>query len=410
MLLLKLAYRNLWRNRRRTLLTMSAMSIATMLVILMLGIYDGMLWDMIEGATDLYHGHVKITAEGYMNKPQIHVTLEENNLRETILADPRITGVAGRVRGFALLSFSGASASHTQPAELFGIDPEEERTVTRLESHVLEGSFISGSDTKEILLGRGLAKRLDAVVGGEIVAMGQGADGSIAAEIFHVAGIIDTADRIRDASLAIVGRTTLQKMMVLDGRVHEWAISLSRPLEAKMVAEDLLAKLSGVEVTPWHGFLPLMSEILDMWNAMKFIFAMIFYFAVMLVAINTMYMAFFERLREFGIMGAVGMKISRLSFMIILEGFLMSGISGLVGGTIGILISVYMNTHFIDLSRFFTDITYAGTSLQPRLRCYLMLSNMIVPIIMITLLGMIIACFPSLRLRRLRPVDVLREV
>ncbi|MFC1692607.1 ABC transporter permease [Candidatus Latescibacterota bacterium] len=410
MLLLKLGYRNLWRNRRRTILTMTAMSIATAMVILMLGIYDGMLWDMIESATELYHGHAKITAEKYLDERRIHLTIDENDLSKKIKNSPGVKGVAGRVRGFALLSFSEGVSSHTQPAELFGIDPEEERTVTHLESHVLEGRFLSGTDSKDILLGKGLAKRLEAEIGGEIVAMGQGADGSIAADIFYVAGIIETADTIRDATLAVVGRRTLQEMMTLEGRLHEWAVSFNRPLGAVEWAKEFQTGDTDVEVTSWYTFLPLMGQMLDFWKALKYVFAMVFYFAVILVASNTMYMAFFERLREFGIMGAMGFRTRRLSFLIMLEGFFMSGISGIIGGVVGILLSFYLKTHHIDLSAFFTQISYAGGTFQPRIRCYIALDNMVVPIIMITVLGVLVALFPARRLKRLRPVDVLKEV
>ncbi|MCE5249812.1 ABC transporter permease [bacterium] len=410
MLLMKLGYRNLWRNRRRTVLTMTAISVATTMVILMLGIYDGMFWDMIESATELYHGHVKITAEKYQDEHKIYMTLPEDGLRGKILADSRVKGVAGRVRGFALLSFGEGETSHTQPAELFGINPDEERTVTRLESHVREGSFISGTDSKDILLGIGLAKRLEAEVGGEIVAMGQGSDGSIAADIFHVSGIVDTGDPIRDVSLAVVGRKTLQDMLVLDGQIHEWAVSLKRPIAAEVWAREFRPEVPGVEVTSWYGFLPQMKQILDYWYAARYIFALIFYFAVVLVAVNTMYMMFFERLREFGIMGALGLRIRKLSFMIIIEGFLISSIAGIAGGIAGSLISLYMYGHPVDLSMFFSEITFGGTVMQPRLRCYLAVNNICVPVLMIIGLGMIVALFPAWRLKRLHPVDVLREV
>lgn len=410
MLLMKLGYRNLWRNRRRTLLTMIAMGVATAMVILMLGIYDGMIWDMIDSATVSYHGHVKITAEGYLEKRKMVQTIEQDGLHASISADPRVAGIAGRTRGFALLSFGEGDASHTQPAELLGIDPAEERAVTTLEDQVATGSFITGPDSHDIVLGAGLARRLEAEIGGEIVAMGQGADGSIAAEIFTVSGIIESGDPLRDASLAITGRTTVQRMFVLEGQLHEWAVLLNRPLAAREWATELQAGLDGIDVQSWLEFLPQMGQMMDMWGAMKFVFALIFYFAVILVAVNTMYMAFFERMREFGVMEALGLKVYKLSGLIMFEGILMSAISGIVGGLIGIGLSYYMSVHHIDLSGVFEPISYAGGALQPRIKSYPALDNMLYPILMIIGLGMIVAIFPALKLRRLRPVDVLKEV
>jgi len=410
MLLVKLGYRNLWRNRRRTLLTMLATSVATALLILTLGIYDGMLWDMVEGATELYHGHVKITAPGYLDNYQIYQTIPDDGLRNEIMADPRVVGAAGRVRGYALLSYARGEDSRTNPAELFGIDPEAERTVTVLHEHVTEGSFIDDSSGNQMLLGKGLAKLLDAAVGGEVVAMGQGADGSIAAEIFTVAGIIDTNDPGRDSMLAVVGKKKLQTMFVLEGRIHELSIALRRSLEAESWAERHAGMFGDLEVTPWNTFLPQIGQILEVWGTMKLVFALIFYFAVVLVSANTMYMALLERMREFGIMAAIGLRQRLLSRLVVLEGFIMSGIAGIAGGIVGIAFSFYFRDHYIDLSRFISQITYAETVLQPRLRTYPALGNMLMPVVVIVVLGVIVALFPARRLRRHKPVDVLREV
>ncbi len=410
MLLLKLGYRNLWRNRRRTALTMSAMALATALLILTLGIYDGMLWDMVDGATELYHGHVKIAAEGYLDKRQIYQTIPEDGLRGILLNEQKVIGAAGRVRGFALLSCGDGHESRTQPAELFGIDPAEERTVTVLHRHVKEGAFIDDSSSHGIVLGSGLAKLLEAVPGSEIVAMGQGADGSIAAEIFIVAGIVDTGDPVRDSMFAVVGRRTLQEMLVLEDRLHELSVALTSSLDATDWAARVSAEYSEVEITPWMKFMPQIGQIIEMWGTMKFIFALIFYFAVILVSANTMYMSLLERLREFGIMAAIGLRQRLLSRMVLLEGFLMSGLAGLMGGAVGISFSFYFKNHHIDLSAFMNQIAYAETVFQPRLRTYPAMSNMLMPIVIITLLGVIVAMFPARRLRKYRPVDVLREV
>ena len=410
MLLMKLGYRNLWRNRRRTVLTMSAMGVATALVILILGIYDGMLWDMIDSATEMYHGHVKITNEDYPERHQLYQTIPQDGVAESVRSDPRVIGAAGRVRGFALLSYGEGADSKTQPAELFGIAPAEEHTVSKIDERVVEGAYLSGDDTHEIVLGVGLARLLGAKIGGEIVAMGQGADGSIAADLFTVAGIVNTGNSTRDAALAVVGRTTLQHLLVLDGRLHEVAVSMHRPLEASAWAAEYQEKLPGVAVQPWNKFLPQIGAILDIWDAMKFIFALVFYFAVILVTVNTMYMAFFERTREFGIMNAIGLKLRRMSLMIVLEGMLMSSIAGLAGGAVGIGLSFILRDHPIDLSGVMSEITYAETAMQPQIRTYPALNNMLYPILMIIALGCLISLLPARKLRRLQPVDVIREV
>ena len=217
MLLLKLAYRSLWRNRRRTLLTMTAMGVATALIVLTLAVYEGMFRDMIESAT-AYQGQIRITAEGYFEDPDMDLTIPQDTIRQTILAYPGVRGAAGRVRGFALLSYGEGDSSHTQAAELLGIDPAEEQGVSEFADRVIAGKISFRAEYQGDRAGRGLARSLEAEIGGEIVAMGQDAYGSVAADIFRVAGIVDTGDPVRDVSLALVGRQTLQNMLALDGQ------------------------------------------------------------------------------------------------------------------------------------------------------------------------------------------------
>jgi ABC-type lipoprotein release transport system permease subunit len=275
---------------------------------------------------------------------------------------------------------------------------------------VNEGTFVSSPTSHDIVLGTGLAKLLEAEIGGEIVAMGQGADGSIAADIFTVTGIVDSGDPIRDASLAVVGKTTLQEMFVVEGRLHELAIALERSLEAPEWAEEYQPHFPDMEVTSWNKFLPQIGQMIEMWDTMKLVFAIIFYFAVILVAMNTMYMALHERMREFGIMRAIGMRPRRLSLMIVLETVMMSLFAGIAGGLFGIAGSFYLKDHHIDLSGVMTQITYAETTLQPRIRSYPLFDSMFMPIVVIVILGIIVSLFPARKLKKLNPVDVLREI
>src|SRR5690606_15302233 len=124
--------------------------------------------------------------------------------------------------GFMLLSAGPEDQAQSQPAEILGVDPDEEAAVSALATRVTSGSMLRGTESDGILLGVTLAKRLGAEVGSEVIAMGQAVDGSIAPGLFRVSGLIASGDTMLDGSLALVGRTTLQSMLGLDGRVHEW--------------------------------------------------------------------------------------------------------------------------------------------------------------------------------------------
>ncbi len=405
-----LALRNLWRRPGRTLLTMSAMAGATALLVVALGLLYGMIWDMVAAATETYYGHATVTAEKYLDRHRIQLTMKEDEPPEAVFNDPEVKGWAARVRGFMLLSAGEGEKSQTQPAELLGIDPEAEKGVSRLPTRVAEGRFLSGLEGKEMVLGRGLAMRLGAGVGAEIAAMGQAADGSIAAELFKVVGILETGDKLRDTSLALVGRKDLQETLSLEGRVHEWVLALEHPLQAKLWTAGVAKSAKGLVVSPWDRFLPQMSEMLEMTGVYRMIYAVIFYFAVVLVTMNTMYMALHERIREFAIMGAVGLKPVRLASLLIIEALYLSAASAVAGGTIGALWSWYWQVHPLDFRGSLTSLTWVGATIEPVFRTAPGWENVLFPACMTALIGVVVALLPAIKLYRLRPVEILREV
>ncbi len=407
-LFLRLALRNLGRRPVRTGLTVAAIAIGTGLLIVALGLLYGMIWDMVAGATENYHGHATVTAERYLERRRIQLTLPQAEPPSGVFADPGVLAHSGRLRGYALLSVGEGEASQTQPAELLGIDPEGERNVSRLPRRIAEGRFLRGLSGREIVLGRGLARRLGAELGSSVAAMGQAADGSIAAELFTVAGILDSGDQIRDSSLALVGRKDLADMLVLEGKVHEWVLALVEPLRADLWAKG--QKPAGAVVSPWQRFLPQMGEMLEMIGVYRAIYAVVFYFAVLLVTMNTMYMALLERVREFAVMGAVGLEPKKLVGLLLIEAVILSGFSAIIGGILGAAGSFYLEAYPIDLRDGFSTLTWVGASIEPVFRCAPSAGGILWPMVMTTLLGFLVALLPAWKLYWLRPVEVLREV
>lgn len=409
-MLFKLGYRNLWRNRRRTLLTLSAMALATTILILFLGMFSGMMRDMLLNATDLYHGHARLSAEGYVDTRGFELTLDEDGLVETIRQTPAVAGAAGRVRAFILLSSGEGEGSQTHPAELLGISPAEESTVTLLHKRVTRGRYLDPHRDEDIVLGSGLARRLSVEVGGELVMMGQRLDGSIASALYHVAGIIETGDSIRDSGLALVNRGALQREIEAYDRLHEVVIALEQPLEAPFWVNTVPLQLDGNELHSWHDFLPVMAQYLDMTKAAEWVMAAIFYFAVFLVSVNTMQMSFFERTREFGVMNAIGMRPGRLSRLILLEGSLLGGLAAIVGGLFGLGLTLLLQHYPLDFTATMSGVNMGGSVWEPRFGAYLQVGNILRPMVMMFLLGIVIALVPAFRLRRLQPVEALRKV
>jgi putative ABC transport system permease protein len=228
--------------------------------------------------------------------------------------------------------------------------------------------------------------------------------------VFDVTGVLDTGDPIRDASLALAGRETLQNLLSLGESVHEWAVTIHDPENARAFAAGMNDRFDGAEVMPWNRFLPQLNDLLGLTKVVKYIVALIFYFAVILVTINTMYMALMERMHEFAVMNAVGLGRKRLSVMVVLEALFMSLIAAAGGGIVGTIAGLRLQIHPIDLSRFMGSITYAESIIQPRIRSWMTPDIVLIPVCMLVLFGAVVALFPAFRLLRMRVVSVLREV
>lgn len=404
----RLSFRNLWRNKRRTLLTMSAMALATALLIVTLGITEAVLVDSVSNATGLYHGHAKITAPGYLAGRDMALTLDEAAPPINLQNDPLVHGVAGRVRGFALLSAGSEAKALSQPAELLGVDPAAEEAVSKLSTRIVAGSLWGTADG--ILLGTTLAKRLGAGIGDEVVAMGQAADGSVAAAIFHVSGLLDSGDAALNGSLALAPRSTVQQMFALDGLVHEWVVNLANPKGSAAWAVQAQSRVPDAEVTSWERMLPMIATMVKQSGTSKLLTSIIFYFAVVLVTVNTMYMAQLERLKEFAVMGAIGLKPRRLMAMMVLEGSLMSAMAAIVGGLAGTALSTHLMSHPIVMSSSAETLSMAGTTLSTSMRSLPTWDSILFPVLLMMSLGGVLSLFPAWKLGRLRPVDALREV
>ncbi|HOY65872.1 MAG TPA: ABC transporter permease [Candidatus Ozemobacteraceae bacterium] len=411
-MLLRLAWRNLWRNRRRTQLTMAGMVFATALLIFTLAMYDGMLWDMIENVTEVMTGHVVIAREGYQDRPELHRTIGgSDEARAEIASEAGVRGVCSRVSAFALLSCGPERDAKTQPGRLTGIDPLSERRFGRLARCVTRGRFLDSASGTEAVLGIDLARSLGAGPGAELVVISQAADGSTVTEVLPVAGILDTGDQLRDGSLVLVGLETMQRMFGLEGRLHTLHVFLDRPLAAREAAAALSRRLSGrgLEVLPWQELQPQLAQVFSIWLGMQVFTMGVFYFGIVLITFSTMSMTFLERLREFGMLRAIGLKPRQLVLLIILEGGLMSSLAGLLGMGAGALLGWGISVAPIDLGWFLPPISWGGTTVIPRIRGVLSPVNVAMPGGVMMLLGAVVALFPAWRLFFLRPVEALRE-
>lgn len=410
MIILKIAYRNLWRNKRRTQLTMAAMIFACSLLIFSLGYYDGILWGLINNATEKENGHIVVAKTGYIDSPSINKGFTIDSFSDEIenkLPDG-VKGFCPRASAFALLSCGPESNSQTQPAEILGVDFSAEKALSKLANCTTEGKFLSGN-SREVVLGNGLARRLKAKLGDEIILVSNGADGSMASEILILIGIIKTGEELRDSSLAIMNLNEVQELFVLGAKIHSLRLFLKDPIVANEVSKELQKRLKTLEATPWHKIFPQISSMLGMWFGMQVFTMVIYYSALAMITFNTMYMAFLERIHEFAVMRAIGLTKLKLSSLILCESCIIALISGIIGTILGTASNFYFHYFPINFSHWMDNIAWGGSFIEIKLFCVPNLGNTFMPFISILILGIVVAALPTIRLLGLKPVEALRE-
>ena len=406
-MLLRLASRNLWRNRRRTLLTLSAMVVSLALLTLSLGVFSGMLVDILASTTEQYHGHLVITADDYLDDRDMYKNFSsDQQLLKKLKTEEMVTGFSQRLRGFGLASHDESS----YPVELLGIHPEMEKNVTNLHQQLAEGTYLAGNNGNGAVIGSSLAKKLKVSPGDELVFVTQAADGSIGNDLLIVRGIFRTGHSGHDNSLVLVPQQWLQKVMTLDGKIHEIAVAVDDPLRAADYKPALASHLpAGIGITDWGELLPEMREAIASFDVSRLIFVIILYFATGLGILNTIFMSVMERTREFGILMALGLRPGQIKRLVLLESFLLGLLGTLLGLVCGLILSYYMSRFGIDLSTWITPITYAGGTMQPRLKAIFEYRNFIEPAYLLVVVSVLAGFFPARRAAKLQPVQAIRE-
>ncbi len=406
-MLLTMALRNLWRNRRRSLLTLSAMVVSSSLLILSLGVFSGMFADMLASATEQYHGHIVISGQSYQEDRDLFTHFPASStMLEDLKRHPRVLAASPRVRSFGLISHQ----ANSQPSELLGIDPEREAGVTTLSDKLIEGVPLSDAVPAGVLIGSGLAKKLEVGIGAELVVLTQAADGSIGNDLLEVRGIFSTGDSRHDNGLALVQIAWLRNLLALPEVNHEIALRVSEPLMAAQTADALETQLApDLEILDWGDLLPQMRDAIAAYDVSRLIMVGILYLATGLGILNTFFMSVLERTREFGVLMGMGVRPWRIRLLVLTESLFLGLLALAAGVILALLMTVYMAKVGIDLSGSISPITYAGGTILPRLHAVLDFDNFFVPAILLLVVSLLAGFLPANRAARLRPVEALRE-
>jgi putative ABC transport system permease protein len=407
----KMAWRNIWRNPRRSILTMAAIAFACLLLVFMLSWQFGSYDTMINSAVKIHTGHLQIQADGYQDKRNIRLVVSDPARVADILKHiPDVHAYTFRANAFSLVS----SKDRTYGILVTGIDPGREANVSTIKHLIRQGDYLSDSDANEALIGKLLAKNLKVTPGDELVVLGQGRDGSVAATVISVKGIYSSGQDEFDRSSIQITLKNFQNVYAMRGAVHEVVIlgkSLDAVQKIKKIVADEIKKIDNngeLAVLDWMELLPGLVEGIKMDLYSGIIFYLILVIVVAFSILNTFLMSIFERTREFGVMMAIGTTPGRLMKLLLLESTAMTILGIIIGIIAGSLITWYFQVHGIVISG--TSDIMSQFGIPERMYPQLSLKSLVIGPGVVLIITFLTALYPALKVRRFHPVEAMKAV
>jgi ABC-type lipoprotein release transport system permease subunit len=405
MKIVSIASRNVFRNWRRTMVTTLAMAFAGFIMILFSALMDGLLQASERNAVAMDLGDIQIHAKKYRDDPDLYKRIENAGNTVKTLKHAGLHATQ-RIYGFGLAAAGSASAG----VQLRGIDLSTESDVTQIHNHVMEGNWLDKKDPNGVVIGRKLARTLGVTIGDEMVFVGQATDGSMANDLYTVKGILKSIGEEVDRTGVYMIESEFRKLMVLPTGAHEIAVmrpDRSSDLEEATASVSALAE--GYETNNWRELKPVIARILDLADSQMIIMIIITYTAVAMVVLNAMLMSVFERIRELGIMKAIGVTPWQLMLLIYTETFIQVSAAAILAGLSGFLLSRYFEHNGIDLSSMAEGASFGGVAIDPVWRAYLTADAIVIPIIFLFIIASLAVLYPAVKAAVIRPVSAIHH-
>ncbi|MDR0306367.1 MAG: ABC transporter permease [Chitinispirillales bacterium] len=347
MIYVQMAWANLWRNKNRTLITVSSVFFAVVLVLFIRSMKLGSYNHIITNTLSLYTGFIQVQGKGFNDTKSLEnsMALSDTQLM-SVKSINEVTSVVPRIESFALASVK----NRTEGVSVTGTDPKAEAAMNGLNGRVTNGKYLD-PHSKGALVGEGLARRLNVLVGDTLVLLSQGYYGMSAAGIFAVEGIIRLPLPDLDNSMLYLTLPTAQWFLSMQGRVTSLAVMIENPDKENQVAAKVRKLFSdNYDVLTWRELIPDLLQGIEFSNASGIIMLSILYLVIAFGIFGTVIMMTAERRREFSIMISIGMKPKQLSFMVFIETVVIAMLGAVSGAVASLPVLLYMKANPIPLS------------------------------------------------------------
>ncbi|MCK4753629.1 MAG: ABC transporter permease [Calditrichia bacterium] len=401
---ISLSWRNIWRNKKRTIIVASSVFFAVMLAAVMRSAQLGSYSYMIDSSAKLFTGYLQIQGEDYWEKRSLDESIViDKTTFEKLTEIPHVTHLTPRLEAFALISHE----TTTKVSQVIGIEPILEDIFTEVKEKLIKGTYLN-NDSRGLLMGSGLASMLKSDIGDSIVIYGQGFHGQIAAAIVPISGIVKLPFKAMDNAMIFLPLPLAQEIFSCEDRITSLPILIDNVHRLEEVEESVNQLLTeGQKSMLWNEMLPDLEQSIEVDNVSGIIMLAILYIVIAFGVFGTVMMMVSERAKEFAILISVGMRRRRLLLVLAIETFMVSFV-GVVIGILGSMPIIFYLVHNpINLSGEMAEL-YDQLSIEPILNFSAQPSIFISQALVVLIIAIVTIIYPLLFVRRLDPAKTMR--
>ena len=407
-LYLRLAWRNYWRHRRRTLIVVLSIGLTVALMVFYDGLVAGFEQSIYANAIKVLGGNIQIHANGYRARADQTPLLPLENDQAIVnaaLSRPQVLAASRRIN-------TGGLASNREgafPVSIVGIEPEKELPVSLVAQHVVEGRCLTAGDQDVIFVGKGLADAMSVAVGDRITLVGRATHDQMRRRTMTVAGVDDVGLRDIEKRSIYISLGEAQDLYALGGQSTEIVISLQQLGQESAVLSALKPVLPGYEMASWETNYPDLQQAIQTKGGVMNVFSVIMLAIAGIGILNLLLMAVYERTREIGLMGALGMRPRQISALFILEGAMMGLVGVALGVGLGLLINGLIGQVGLDYSRFSTLTEYTAL-INGRIYPSLGLEKLLQRVLTVVIIAILASFYPAREAAQREPAEALHYV
>ena len=407
--LVRLAWKNIWRNRRRTIITLAAIAFSIMLVQALHNLSFGVYAGMVDSGVRADTGHIAVYRNNYLESRDEILHFRDGSLIDDISQINGVEQVLPRLYIPALAQ----SSRESRGVLLIGVDPDRERQVNPFLKTLPADGMIRSTDSRDAVIGARLLHELQIRPGQKFVVTAQNEDGTLHSELLRVRGVVSSGMKDIDSSLILIGRGRAALLTGNSGSVHELAVILDNAGREAEVHRQIAAKLSkdqDILAVSWEDAMPNLANAIKLdYASQKFIFVIIL-LIVAIGVVNTLLMSVMERMREFGVILALGSRPMTLRCMIMLEAVILGLLAAAIGTVLGSLATWYLVTVGVDLADLVPEtLEFGGVVFDPVMRASWDPAWMFRIAVYVVCLTLLAAAYPAIKAGRTTPVEGMRH-